>query len=94
MDNKHELTEQLKAIENAIYNDKVDLRGISLKLESAYEYEEELIQRLDFARKQTKELRKQFFIKSGFISEKYEKMKNIVDVFTGNFYKHMEVSNE
>lgn len=86
MDNKHELTEQLKVIETEIYSAKVDLRGINTKLENAHKYEDELIQRLNFARKQTEELRNQFFIKSTEISKKYEKVKYIVDVFTGNFY--------
>ena len=88
MDNKHELTEQLKVIENEIYNDKIDLRGITRKLESAQQYEEDLIKRQEFARKQTAELRNEFFQKCTSISQKYDKIKNIVDVFTGNFYNH------
>ena len=88
MENKHELTEKLKVIETEIYNDKIDLRGINSKLEIAYKYEEELLQRMDYAKKQTEELRKQFFIKAGEISTKYDKMNNIFDVFTGNFYRH------
>lgn len=88
MENKNELTEKLKVIENEIYNDKIDLRGINSKLEIAYKYEEELIERMNYAKKQTDELRKQFFIKACEISTKYYKMKNIFDVFTGNFYKH------
>ena len=88
MDNKHELTEKLKVIETEIYDSKIDLRSLNLKLENAYKYEDELLQRMEFARKQTKEIRENFFIKSVELSEKYEKMKNIFDVFTGNFYKH------
>jgi len=88
MENKHELTEKLKVIETEIYNDKIDLHGINSKLEIAYKYEEELIERMNYAKKQTEELRKQFFIKSGEISTKYDKMKEIFDVFTGNFYKY------
>ena len=88
MENKHELTEKLKVIETEIYNDKIDLRGINSKLEIAYKYEEELIERMNYAKKQTEELRKQFFIKASEISSKYDKMKGIFDVFTGNFYKH------
>ena len=72
MENKHELTEKLKVIETEIYNDKIDLRGINSKLEIAYKYEEELLQRMDYAKKQTEELRKQFFIKAGEISTKYD----------------------
>lgn len=88
MENKHELTEKLKVIETEIYNDKIDLYGISSKLEIAYKYEEELTERMKYAKKQTEELKKQFFIKSSEISTKYDKMKKIFDVFTGNFYKH------
>lgn len=88
MENKHELTEKLKVIETEIHSDKIDLRGINSKLEIAYKYEEDLIERMNFAKKQTDELRKQFFIKSSEISTKYDKMKGIFDVFTGNFYKH------
>src|SRR5574343_444852 len=88
MDNKHELTEKLKVIETEIYDAKIDLRSLNSKLENAYKYEEELLQRIEFARKQTKEIRESFFIKAGEISDKYENMKIIFDVFTGNFYKH------
>ena len=88
MENKHELTEKLKLIETEIYNDKIDLRGINSKLEIAYKYEEELNERINYAKKKTEELRKEFFIKSGEMSTKYEKMKEIFDVFTGNYYSH------
>lgn len=87
MENKHELTEKLKVIETEIYNAKVDLKGISLKLEMAHSYEDELLQRLEAARKNTNQLKAEFFIKSGEISEKYNAMKSIFDVFTGNFYR-------
>jgi len=88
MENKHELTEKLKLIETEIHNDRIDLRGISSKLEIAYKYEEELIERMNYAKARTEKLRQDYFIKTGEISSKYEKMKNIFDVFTGNFYKH------
>ena len=87
MENKNELTENLKVIETEIYNDKIDLRSINSKLEIAYKYEEELIERMNYAKKQTEELRKQFFIKAGNISEKYIKMKHIFDIFAGNFFR-------
>lgn len=87
-DNKHELTEKLKVIETEIHDSKVDLRGIGYKLDTAYKYEDELLQRLESARKKTRELREDFFKKSGEISEKYDRMKSIFDVFTGNFYRH------
>jgi len=88
MENKHELTEQLKVIETEIYNAKFDLRCINSKLETAYQYEEDLRNRMEYARKQTELLRNDFFQKCTEISQKYDKVKNIVDVFTGNFYTH------
>ena len=87
MEEKHQLTEKLKVLETEIHDAKVDLRGINSKLEMAYKYEEELHQRMEFAKKKTEELRNEFFIKSGEISNKYVKMKDIFNVFTGNFYK-------
>lgn len=87
-DNKHELTEKLKVIETDIHDKRVDLRGIGYKLDTAYKYEDELLQRLEAARKRTRELREDFFKKSGEISEQYDKMKHIFDIFTGNFYHH------
>lgn len=88
MDNKHELTEQLKIIETEIYNDKVDLRSINLKLEASYKYQDELLERMEWAKKQTEEHRRHFFEKSSEIAKKFDRMKNILDVFTGNFYRH------
>lgn len=88
MDKKHELTEQLKVIETEVYNDKIDLLSITRKLEIAQQYEEDLIKRQEWARKQTEQLRNEFFQKCTAISKGYDKMKNIVEVFTGNFYNH------
>lgn len=87
-DNKHELTEKLKVIETEIHDKRIDLRGIGYKLDAAYKYEDELIQRLESARKKTLELREDFFKKYGEVSELYDKMKNVCDIFTGNFYRH------
>ena len=86
MKEEHELTEKLKALEREIYNAKIDLKGINSKLEIAYSYEDELVSRQNFAKAKTEEMRKEFFIKSSEITKMYDKMKNIFDVFTGNFY--------
>jgi len=88
MKNEHELTEKLKKIETEIYDDKVDLKSIHLKLENAYLYEDELAQRQRFAEENTEKLRKDFFIKAGQLSEKYVKMKSVFDIFTGDFHKN------
>lgn len=87
MEKQHNLTEKLKVLETEIYNAKIDLKGINNKLNNAYAYEDELVTRQNFAKKQTEEMRKEFFQKSSEISEMHNKMKNIFDVFTGNFYK-------
>ena len=86
MTDKHKLTEKLKVLETKIHDHKVDLNSIELKLNSSYNYETELLERLENCRKQTEELRKQFTLKAKEISSKYKDMKNILDVFTGNFF--------
>lgn len=86
---KHELTEKLKVIECDIHDHRIDLKSIQAKLNTAYEYEDALLVRLETARKKTKELQQQFYEKSGVISQLYDKMKSIFDVFTGNFFTHI-----
>lgn len=88
MSNKHKLTEKLKVMEDEVYANKVDLNSINSKLEAAYQYEEDLLLRLKQAREKTEQLRKDFFIKAQEISQQYREMKNIFDIFTGNFYKN------
>jgi hypothetical protein len=88
MSKGHELTEKLKVIETEIHDNKIDLNSISAKLDIAYKYEDDLIQRLQSARENTTKLRNDFFKTAGEISEQYDKIKNIVDIFTGNFYNH------
>jgi len=91
MKDKHELTEKLKILETEIHESKIDLKGINSKLEIAYKYEEELTQRMIYAKKKTEDLRKEFFIKSGEIEGKYKSMKGIFEVFTGNFYESIKL---
>lgn len=86
MSDKHELTDKLKKIETVIYDKKVDLNSINLKLKNAYDYEEELNKRLLWAKENTEKLRLEFLQKSKEVSDEYKKMKDILDVFTGNFY--------
>lgn len=85
---KHELTEKLKVLETLIHDARIDLQGINSKLDCAYSYEDELSQRQVSAKKKTEELRKEFYIKSSEISRLYEKMRDIFDIFTGNYYRH------
>jgi len=63
---EHKLTEKLKVLETEIYNAKIDLKGINSKLGIAYDYEDELVSRQNFAKKRTEEMRKEFFIKSKY----------------------------
>jgi len=87
MDNKHKLTEELKVLETEIYDAKIDLRAINRKLNMAYQYEEALNIRMSAAKERTEELRNEFFKKSSVISNFYNKMKNIFDIFTDNYYR-------
>ena len=86
MENKNELTEKLKVVETEIYEAKLELKALNSRLEINYKYEDELLQRLSDARKKTESIRNEFFVKSTELSKKYNKIKNIVDIFTGNFY--------
>lgn len=79
---KHELTEKLKLIETQIYDNKVELMVINSRLESAYQYEDESIQRAQWARNRTEALRKEFFLKASEISKKYDSMNEVVRIFT------------
>ena len=88
MEKKHELTEHLKLVENQIYAVTIDLKGIVAKLDTAYLYEEELIQRLNNARVKTNELQNEFFKGSSEIVRLHGKMKDIFDIFTANFSRH------
>lgn len=90
MENKHELTEKLKAIETEIHDLKIDLAGVNNKLAIAYQYEDDLNKRMVTAKEKTKALQIDFFRKAGEISVKYNEIKDIVDVFTGNFYKNIQ----
>lgn len=86
MDDKHKLTEKLKVIETQIHDEKTDLKGITSKLDIAYAYEEELYKRQISAKQKTDDLRNEHFKKMGEINQLYKNMKDIFDVFTGNFY--------
>lgn len=88
MEEKHKLTEQLKVIETEIYDKKIEMKSISLKLEIAYKYEDELAQRALAAREKITDLRNQMFTQNNELSKLYDKMAEIFKVFTGNFYRH------
>lgn len=59
------------------------------KLEIAYQYETELLQRLEKARQNTKALQSNLFSICNQITQRFDKMKNILDVFTGNFFNNL-----
>lgn len=75
------MNDKLKDIQNLIQVMKVELAGISSKLEISYQYEEELRSRMNQATHKTKDLQVQFFQKSSEITELYGKMKEIFDEF-------------
>ena len=83
---KNKLTEKLKLVENEIEDGRAELHSISVRLGIAYAYETELEQRRVAAVKKTEELRIEYYQKMNSITKLYYKIKNIVDVFTGNWY--------
>lgn len=86
MKEKHELTENLKILETEIYESRTDLRAINSKIQNSQLYEDELIQRLKLSQEKTNKLKEEFFKKSSEISSKFDKVKGIFDIWTGNFY--------
>ena len=86
MDQKYALTEKLKVIEKEIYQAKIDLNAINKKLEYAYQYETDLLQRLESARKQTATFRNEVFQKHTEISKNFDLMAKELEIYTGNFY--------
>jgi hypothetical protein len=89
-DKKHKLTEELKVIELQVEQERIELANLSRKLDASYKYEDELLVRLASAREATKETRVRFFQTANSISEKYESMKKIVDVFMGEFLYNIQ----
>lgn len=83
---KNKLTDKLKLFETEIHKSRIDLKAIDEKLQIAYQYEDDLILRMKFAKEETAKLKAEFFKKSSELSEWYIKMKQVFDVFTGNFY--------
>lgn len=83
---KPQFTEKVKVIEAEIDGNQVDLRAINSKLEIAYKYEAELLLRLESARKNTEDLRNQYFAKSTEVAKGYQKMKDAFDIWTGFFF--------
>lgn len=83
---KSELTEQLKELETNVNNLKADSRAIRSKLNISYDYETNLLERLEKCRKDRVLLDKELTEVNQKISTNFKKMKSILDVFTGNFY--------
>lgn len=86
----NKVTEVLKELEVQAYDLKTDFNSLKYKLEIAYKYEEELLVRLESARKKTKEIQINLFDTSNKISDVFQKMKNQLDIFTGNFYNNIK----
>jgi len=83
---RESLTEDLKLLELEVRKDEADLYAIDYKLNSAYEYEEALILRIGAARKATKQLQLQHIDMKRSILKKFDSMKKIMQVWTGNFF--------
>jgi len=90
MKNKHELTEKLKILETDIYDSKIELKAINDKIEYSQQYEDELIQRLRLSQNKNTKLKEEFFKKSSEITIHYNKMTDIFNIFTANFYRNVE----
>ena len=83
------LVDELKDKESELNQMMIDLRSLKSKVEIAYQYEDDLLQRLQSARNNTKGMQKSLFEKSGDITAKLSEMKKIMDIWTGNFYSKM-----
>ena len=86
MNEKETLIDKLKLHETEANELKIELKSISSKLDVAYQYEEDLHQRQLAAKEKTEKLRIDFFKKSHELSIKFDDMKKILDIWTGNFY--------
>jgi len=87
-DKKNELTEDLKVFETEVNEKKIESKAIQRKLNLSYEYETELLERLEKCKQKRFELINEHNVKTKEISELFDKMKKILDVFTSNFYSH------
>jgi len=81
-----ELTEELKYTECEINERNAELRAVRSKLYQNYKYEAEMLERLEKARNKTKDLHQELSDKIKAVAVLHDKMKNILDVFTGNFF--------
>lgn len=84
---KERLTDRLKLKETELDELRVELNQNSSLLNIAYQYEDDLLERLKAARLKTENLRNGHTEIRVKINEKLGEMKGIMDVFTGNFYK-------
>lgn len=84
---KDNITEKLKVLELEAMNLKIDFNSYNIKLKIAYEYETELLRRLENARSNTKLLQENVFQTSSKLADTFQKMKNELDIYTGNFLK-------
>ena len=87
----HSITETVKALEVQANEQKIELRGTISKLQYAYVYETELLERLATARKNTKELQKQVHNISVDIQNTFSEMGKEVELFTGNFFNNHRI---
>ncbi len=87
-DKKNTLTEKLKVLETEVKDKKAESKMIQVKLNISYEYETELLERLEKCKQNRMALTLESNKKNKEILELFDKMKKVLDVFTGNFYNH------
>ena len=86
MENKPKLIEDLKALETDVNNHKIEAKSIQSKLKISYDYETDLLVRLEKCRSDRNILIDDLNKVNLNISKCFRMMKGVLDVFTGNFY--------
>lgn len=86
MDKIEETTEKLRLLELEVRDDLAELRQIEYKITAAIEYEDALLERAKQSRERLIDLRNQIKVKSNSLNEKFNTMKSLLNIFTGNFY--------
>lgn len=84
--NDNKLTEELKVLETKTYDAKVDLAGELRKLNAAYDYETELLERIAKNREKIAGMQEVVRIKNKRLSGIFKEMQKKMNIFTGNFY--------
>lgn len=79
-------TERLKSLETEARQIKLRLEFIEKQIEISQKYEDELTGRLALSRETSSNFRNQFFKTANELNETVKKMKNELEIYTGNYY--------